>query len=318
MDLQASVYIADHHGLIGSALRAKLSQLGCEIISDPPGAFALRDAKVVDRLFSRARPEFVFLIGDASGGIGANQKRPADLMLDNLLVNCHVIENARRYGTRKLLYLASSCIYPKFVAQPMRVESLMSGGLEPTNEPYAIAKLGGLYLCRAYRQQFQAGFITAVPANVFGPGDDFSAEDSHVIAALMRRMHTAKTARQRDVVIWGSGLPRREFIFAEDVADACIFLMDHYDGAEPVNVGAGADWSIRELAEMIAEVVGFAGNLVFDRSKPDGMPAKLLDSSVLQKMGWRAKTSLKEGLIRTYQWFAREGTIRERNASAIL
>ena len=319
MDLQASVYIADHHGLIGSALRAKLSQLGCEkIISDPPGAFALRDAKVVDRLFSRARPEFVFLIGGASGGIGANQKRPADLMLDNLLVNCHVIENARRYGTRKLLYLASSCIYPKFVEQPMRVESLMSGGLEPTNEPYAIAKLGGLYLCRAYRQQFQAGFITAVPANVFGPGDDFSAEDSHVIAALMWRMHTAKTARQRDVVIWGSGLPRREFIFAEDVADACIFLMDHYDEAEPVNVGVGADWSIRELAEMIAEVVGFAGNLVFDRTKPDGMPAKLLDSSVLQKMGWREKTSLKEGLIRTYQWFAYEATIRERNASAIL
>ena len=319
MDLQASVYIADHHGLIGSALRERLSQLGCEkIISDPPGAFALRDAQVVDRLFSRARPEFVFLIGGASGGIGANQKRPADLMLDNLLVNCHVIENARRYGTRKLLYLASSCIYPKLVEQPMRVESLLSGGLEPTNEPYAIAKLAGFYLCRAYRQQFQAEFISAVPANVFGPGDDFSAEDSHVIAALMRRMHAAKSARQSEVVIWGSGLPRREFIFAEDMADACIFLMDHYDAAEPVNVGVGADWSIRELAEMIADVVGFTGNLVFDPSKPDGMPAKLLDSSVLQKMGWQAKTSLKEGLIRTYRWFAHEGTIREPHASAIL
>jgi GDP-L-fucose synthase len=319
MDIEASVYIADHHGLIGSALRDKLSQLGCaKIISDPPGACTLRDAKLVDRLFSRARPEFVFLIGGASGGIGANQKRPADLMLDNLLVNCHVIENARRYGTRKLLYLGSSCSYPKFVEQPMRVDSLMSGGLEPTNESYGIAKLAGLYLCRAYRQQFQAEFITAVPANVFGPGDDFSAEDSHVIAALMRRMHEAKSARQSEVVIWGSGLPRREFILAEDMADACIFLMDHYDEAEPVNVGAGADWCIRELAEMIAEVVGFAGNLVFDRSKPDGMPAKLLDSSVLQTMGWRPKTSLKEGLIRTYQWFTHEGTIRERNAGPIL
>jgi GDP-L-fucose synthase len=217
-----------------------------------------------------------------------------------------------------LLYLASSCIYPKFTEQPMRPEALMSGHLEPTNEPYAIAKLAGVYLCRAYRRQFQANFITAIPANVFGPSDDFSLEDSHVIAALMRRMHEAKISGQSEVVIWGSGLPRREFIFAEDIADASIFLMDHYDEAEPVNVGVGADWSIRELAEMIAEVVGFAGNLVFDRSKPDGMPAKLLDSSVLQKMGWRPKTSLKEGLIRTYQWFAQEGTIRERNASAVL
>jgi GDP-L-fucose synthase len=319
MDRQASIYIADHHGLIGSSLRDKLIQLGCErIISDPLGWFALRDFNRVDELFSRARPELVFLIGGLSGGIGANQKRAADLMLDNLLVNCHVIENARRHGTRKLLYFASSCIYPKFVQQPMRVDSLMSGGLEPTNEPYAIAKLAGLHLCRAYRQQFQASFIAAIPANVFGPGDDFSLADSHVIAALMRRMHEAKISHQSEVVIWGSGLPRREFIFAEDMAEACIFLMEHYDGAEPVNVGVGSDWSIRELAEMIAEIVGFAGNLVFDRSKADGMPAKLLDSSVLQKMGWRPKTSLKDGLIRTYQWFAHEGTIRDRDASAIL
>jgi GDP-L-fucose synthase len=200
----------------------------------------------------------------------------------------------------------------------MAVKSLMSGGLETTNEPYAVAKLAGLYLCRAYRQQFQAKFIAAIPANVFGPGDDFSLEDSHVIAALIRKMHEAKISRQREVVIWGSGLPRREFVFAEDMADACLFLMDHYDGAEPVNVGVGADWSIRQLAEMIAEVVGFAGNLVFDSSKPDGMPAKLLDSSVLQKMGWRAKNSLRDGLLKTYQWFAHEGMKRDRDASAIL
>ena len=319
MDLQASVYIADHHGLIGSSVHNKLIQLGCEkIISDPLGWVALRDFNRVDGFFSRVRPELVFLIGGVSGGIGANQKRPADLMLDNLLVNCHVIESARRHGTRKLLYLASSCIYPKLVEQPMRVEALMSGGLEPTNESYAIAKLAGLYLCRAYQQQFQAKFIAAIPANVFGPGDDFSLEDSHVIAALMRRMHEAKISHQSEVVIWGSGLPRREFIFAEDMAEACIFLMEHYNGAEPVNVGVGADWSIRQLAEMIAEVVGFAGNLVFDPSKPDGMPAKLLDSSVLQKMGWRAKNSLRDGLLKTYQWFANEGMNRERDASAIL
>jgi len=319
MDLQASVYIADHHGLIGSSVHNKLIQLGCEkIISDPLGWVALRDFNRVDGFFSRVRPELVFLIGGVSGGIGANQKRPADLMLDNLLVNCHVIESARRHGTRKLLYLASSCIYPKLVEQPMRVEALMSGGLEPTNESYAIAKLAGLYLCRAYQQQFQAKFIAAIPANVFGPGDDFSLEDSHVIAALMRRMHEAKISRQSEVVIWGRGLPRREFIFADDMADACVFLMEHYDGADPVNIGVGADWSIRELAEIIAEVVGFAGNLVFDRSKPDGMPAKLLDSSLLQKMGWRPKTSLKDGLIRTYQWLVHEGAIRKRDASAIL
>ena len=319
MDLQASVYIADRHGLIGSSLRDKLIQLGCEkVISDPLRESALGDFKRVDGVFSRARPDFVFLIGGASGGIGVNQKRPADLMLDNLLVNCHVIENARRHKTRKLLYLASSCIYPKFAEQPMAVKSLMSGGLEPTNETYAVAKLAGLYLCRAYRQQFQAKFIAAIPANVFGPGDDFSLEDSHVIAALIRKMHEAKISRQKEVVIWGSGLPRREFVFAEDMADACLFLMDHYDGAEPVNVGVGADWSIRQLAEMIAEVVGFAGNLVFDSSKPDGMPAKLLDSSVLQKMGWRAKNSLRDGLLKTYRWFAHEGMKRNRDASAIL
>ena len=319
MDLQASVYIADHHGLIGSSVHNTLIQLGCEkIISDPLGWVALRDFNRVDGFFSRVRPELVFLIGGVSGGIGANQKRPADLMLDNLLVNCHVIESARRHGTRKLLYLASSCIYPKLVEQPMRVEALMSGGLEPTNESYAIAKLAGLYLCRAYQQQFQAKFIAAIPANVFGPGDDFSLEDSHVIAALMRRMHEAKISRQSEVIIWGSGLPRREFIFADDMADACVFLMEHYDGADPVNIGVGADWSIRELAEIIAEVVGFSGNLEFDRTKPDGMPAKFLDSSVLQKMGWQPKTSLRDGLLKTYQRFAHEGMNRERDASAIL
>ena len=321
MDCQASVYIADHHGLVGSSLRDKLIHLGFQkVIGDTAADFSPADSRQPDQFFSRARPEFVFLIGGISGGIGANQRTPADLMLDNLLVNCRVIECARRYGTRKLLYLASSCIYPKFVEQPMRIESLMSGRLEATNEGYAIAKLAGLFLCQAYRQQFQANFITAIPANVFGPGDDFSQEDSHVIGALMRRMHEAKISRQNEVVIWGTGLPRREFIFAEDLAEACIFLMDRYDGAEPVNVGVGADWSIRELAEVIAEIVGYSGNLVFDTSKPDGMPAKLLDSSVLHQIGWQPKISLKEGLSTTYQWFTRDGhfTHTERDAREIL
>ncbi len=320
MERQSSIYIVDHHGLVGASLRDKLGRLGFEnIIWDPP-AFSLADLQTADEFFARIKPEFVFLIGGASGGISANQRYPAHLMFDNLLTNCCVIEKARQYGTRKLLYLASSCIYPKIVEQPMRIESLMSGKLEPTNEPYAIAKLAGLYLCRAYRQQFNVNFITAIPANVFGPGDDFSAEDSHVIAALMRRMHEAKLAGQREVVIWGSGLPRREFIFCEDLAEACLLLMDDYNGAEPVNLGVGMDWSIRELAEAIAEVVDYAGKLEFDTSKPDGMPAKLLDSTVLSTMGWRPKVSLKEGLVKTYQWFVSEGkfTDQKQNGRAVL
>jgi len=304
MDLQASVYIADHHGLIGSSVHNKLIQLGCEkIISDPLGWVALRDFNRVDGFFSRVRPELVFLIGGVSGGIGANQKRPADLMLDNLLVNCHVIESARRHGTRKLLYLASSCIYPKLVEQPMRVEALMSGGLEPTNESYAIAKLAGLYLCRAYQQQFQAKFIAAIPANVFGPGDDFSLEDSHVIAALMRRMYEAKISRQSEVVIWGSGLPRREFIFADDMADACLYLLEHYDGSAQVNVGTGSDLTIRDVAATIASVVGFCGETCWDTTKPDGTLQKLLDVSKLAQLGWTSNIGLEEGLERTVAWY---------------
>jgi GDP-L-fucose synthase len=233
-------------------------------------------------------------------------------MIDNLVINCQVIEQARQHGIRKLLYLASSCVYPKIVEQPMRVESLMSGKLEPTNEPYAVAKLAGLYLCQAYRQQFNVNFITAIPANVYGPGDDFSPDDSHVIAALIRRMHEAKIGGQSQLVIWGSGSPRREFIFCDDAAEACLLLMNDYNGSEPVNVGVGIDWSIRDLATMVAEVVGYSGDLVFDTSKPDGMPAKLLDSSVLHAMGWQPKTSLKEGLARTYQWFVREGKFTDQ------
>jgi GDP-L-fucose synthase len=321
MERQSRIYIADPQGLIGSSLRNKLNEQGFRnVIGDVSSSLLLTDFKAVDDLFSRSRPEFVFLIGGASGGISANQKKPADLMLDNLLTSCHVIESARRYEARKLLYLASSCIYPKYAEQPMRIESLMSGKLEPTNEPYAIAKLAGLYLCLAYRQQFHADFITAIPANVFGPGDDFSGDDSHVIGALMRRMHEAKNSYQNEIVIWGSGTPRREFIFSEDVAEACILLIDNYEGAEPVNIGVGSDCSIRDLAEMIKEVVGYPGDLVFDPTRPDGMPAKLLDSTILRKLGWTPKTPLKDGLSKTYKWFAREDEFakRERNGRAVL
>jgi GDP-L-fucose synthase len=321
MEKNARIYVAGNDGLIGKAICSQLERAGYEnILGRQRSAPQLTDATVVEAFFARANPEYVFLVGGKSGGIGANQKFPGELMLDNLLVDCHVIESARRHGASKLLYLASSCVYPKFSDQPMKVEYLMTGKLEPTNEPYAIAKLAGLILSQAYRRQFECQFVTAIPANVFGPGDNFSLEDSHVIGALMRRMHDAKICGQAHVDIWGSGLPRREFIFSQDLARACLFLMDVYDGEEPINVGVGRDWSIKEIAEMIREVVGYSGEIKFDRSKPDGMPAKLLESSCLKQMGWKPQTSIQDALAITYEWFRQQGSDGEgkENVRAIL
>lgn len=303
MEQRGKIFIADHHGLAGAAIRSRLEAEGFQnIISDDlcPG---LTDAAQVDEFFACLAPEYVFLIGGKAGGIRANQQFPADLMLDNLLVTCHVMESARRHGVKKLLYLGSSCAYPKFCQQPMGVQALMTGKLEPTNEAYATAKLAGLALCQAYRQQFRVNFISAIPANMFGPGDDFSEEDSHVVGALIRRIHEAARKGDREVAIWGTGSPRREFIFAPDLADCCSFLMQRFDDGEPINIGVGQDWSIRELAEMIKEIVGYRGGLKFDTSKPDGMPAKLLDSSRLRELGWRPRTSIREGLLATYRWY---------------
>lgn len=237
-------------------------------------------------------------------------------MRDNLLVNCHVIESAHRHGVQKLLYLASSCVYPKFSRQPMKVEYLTTGKLEPTNEPYAIAKLAGLFLCQAYRQQFGNHIIAAIPANVFGPGDNFNLEDSHVVAALMRRMHEAKIRDEASIEVWGSGLPRREFIFSGDLARACLFLMDIYEGEEPINIGVGSDWSIKEIAETIRDVVGYTGELTFNHSQPDGMPAKLLDSSPIAELGWKSRTPIRDALSITYDWFLQHEPNLERNEGA--
>jgi GDP-L-fucose synthase len=242
-------------------------------------------------------------VGGKAGGIGANQKLPADLMLNNLLVDCHVIDNAYRCGVKKLLYVGSSCCYPRACLQPMQVSSLMTGVLESTNEAYATAKLAGIKLTQAYRQQHGSNMISAIPANVFGPGDDFGVEDSHVIAALMVKMHQAKLCQTDNVEVWGSGLPRREFVYVADIADAAIFLMNHYSSPVPINVGSGADASIAEIAELIKEVVGYAGELRFDPKKPDGMPLKSLDSSELFALGWQPKTPLRLGLEKTYQWY---------------
>ncbi|MBM4048356.1 MAG: GDP-L-fucose synthase [Planctomycetes bacterium] len=306
MDKQSRIYVAGAETLIGSALLRQLERQGHRNLVGQPGhAPDLADGAQVDAFFARTKPEFVFFAAGKSGGIRANQKYPADLMIDNLLAACHVIQAAHRHGVKKLLYLASSCSYPKHCPQPMRVESLLTGPLEPTNEAYAVAKLAGLKLCQAYRQQHGANFICGIPADAFGPGDDFSPEDSHVVPALIRRMHEAKLAHAASVEIWGTGSPRREFIFADDLADACLFAMRHYDGPEPLNLGGGSNLSIKELAETIQAVVGFAGELRFDTSKPDGMPLKGLDSSRLLALGWRPQTPFRDALEATYQWFLR-------------
>ena len=303
MDKVARIFIADNNGLIGEAIRKRLKIEGYENVLGDFGTPSLTDAREVEAFFSRTLPEYVFAVGGKSGGIGANQKYPADLMLDNLLVDCHVIAAAHRCGAKKLLYLASSCSYPRACAQPMRVSSLMTGPLEPTNDAYATAKLAGIKLSQAYRQQYGIDMISVIPANVFGPGDDFSAEDSHVIAALMAKMHQAKVSQINRIDVWGSGLPRRDFVYLADVADAAIFLMQHYSAPLPINVGSGSDASIREIAELIKEVTGYPGELRFDAQKPDGMPLKSLDCSELFAMGWQPKVALRLGLEKTYQWF---------------
>lgn len=304
MKKDAKIYVAGGETLIGSAILRQLEVQGYEnVIGKPPKEPNLTQSEKVKAFFEESRPEYVFLAAGKSGGIQANQKYPAELMLDNLLVECHVIDSAYRYGVKKLLYLASSCSYPKHCPQPMQVESLMTGSLEPTNEAYAVAKIAGIKLCQAYCHQYGANFITGIPANAFGPGDDFSLEESHVIPALIRKMHDAKIESAESVEIWGTGTARREFILADDLADACIFIADKYDDPMPINIGGGLDLSIKELAELIKEAIGYRGQLHFDISKPDGMPLKALDSGKLRSLGWQPKTSFLAAVEATYNWF---------------
>ena len=263
----------------------------------------LTDAAAVDAFFARTRPTHVFLAGGKSGGIRANQKYPAELMLDNLLVECHVIASAHRHSVTKLLYLASSCTYPKLCPQPMRVEAILTGPFEPTNEAYSVAKLAGIKLCQAYRRQYGANFVSGVLADIFGADEEFDAEDAHVVPALIRKMHEAKERGLPSAEIWGTGRPQREFGFSDDLADACILVMREYNGAEPINIGTGQAISIREVAEFIRDVVGFRGELRFDPSRPDGMPMKLLDTAPLRALGWQPQTPLSEALALTYESF---------------
>lgn len=304
MDHGAKVFVAGHRGLVGSAIVRRLRGAGFDnLVLRTHAELDLGDAAAVREFFAAERPEYVFLAAARVGGILANDSYPADFIRDNLLIQTSVIDAAQRHGVRKLLFLGSSCIYPKHAPQPMREDCLLTGPLEPTNEWYAVAKIAGIKMCQAYRRQHGFNAICLMPTNLYGPGDNFDLATSHVLPALIRKFHDARECGAAEVVVWGSGTPRREFLHVDDLADACLFLMEGYDGERIVNVGVGEDISIAELAELVQRVVGFQGRIVLDPSKPDGTPRKLLDVSRLRELGWSARIGLEEGIRETYAWF---------------
>jgi len=298
------IYVAGHNGLVGSAIVRRLRADGASnLLLRSSKELDLRRQAEVERFFAEQRPQYVFLAAAKVGGIEANRSRPAQFIRDNLQIQTSVIDAAYRNGTRKLLFLGSSCIYPRLAPQPMPEDSLLTGPLEPTNQWYAIAKIAGLKMCQAYRREFQFDAISAMPTNLYGPGDNFDLLESHVLPALIRKCHEAKLRHADALEVWGTGTPRREFLHVDDLADACVFLMRQYSDEPPINVGWGEDISIAELARLIADTVGFNGELRFDRSKPDGTPRKLLDTARLTALGWQPKIHLKAGLASTYEWF---------------
>ena len=302
MEKDAKIYIAGHTGMVGSAIVRKLEEQGyTNLIYRRSKELDLRNQAQVDAFFAEERPEYVFLAAAKVGGIVANNTYRADFIYENLMIECNVIHSAHKYGAKKLLFLGSSCIYPKMAPQPLNESSLLSGYLEPTNEPYAVAKIAGIKLCENYRRQYGDDFISAMPTNLYGPNDNYDLQNSHVIPALLRKVHEAKEKGEPAVEIWGSGSPMREFLHVDDLAEACVFLMDNYSGEEMVNIGAGVDITIKDLAYLIKEVAGYEGELIFNTDKPDGTPRKLMDVSKLNNMGWRYSIELKEGLERTYQ-----------------
>lgn len=304
LDTEARIFVAGGGALVGDALLRRLRDAGfINLLGVGDTEPDLRDAEAVDEFFASERPEYVFLLGGRSGGIARNLREPAELMLDNLRIETALIPAAHRHGVRKLLYLAAACIYPRDCEQPMRPAQLGSGPVEPSSEAYAMAKWAGLVLCRAYARQYGARFITAIPANPFGPGDDTRSEDAHVVGALIRRMHEAKQRGDAEVIVWGTGRARRDFLFAPDLADALVFLMQRYDGEQPINVSGASDVAIGELAECIQKVVGFSGRLRFDASRPDGAPRKTLDGEALHALGWSPRHALEEALTATVRWF---------------
>jgi GDP-L-fucose synthase len=304
MNPDASIYVAGHRGLVGAALVRRLGVAGFhKLLLRERSELDLTCQRAVAEFFAGARPQYVCLAAAKVGGILANSTYPADFLRDNLTIETNVIDSAWRTGVRKLLFLGSSCIYPRDAPQPMSEDCLLGGPLEPTNEPYAIAKIAGLMLCRAYRRQHGFNAICIMPTNLYGPGDNFSLQNSHVLPALLRRVHEAKESGAAEVVIWGTGRPRREFLYVDDLADACLFLMERYEDERLINVGWGRDQTIAELAGTVARVVGFSGGLRYDPSKSDGTPRKLLDTTRLAALGWSPRTELEPGLRSTYEWF---------------
>tara|TARA_B100000745_G_scaffold189426_1_gene124404 strand:+ start:1868 stop:2818 length:951 start_codon:yes stop_codon:yes gene_type:complete len=314
LDRHAPVFVAGHRGLVGSAIVRRLEAEGfTDLRTVGREVLDLRDQSAVDSWFDVERPRYVFLVAGTVGGIHANTSRPAEFLYDNLMIHGTVVQAAHRIGVEKLLYLGSSCIYPRLAEQPIMEEALLSGALEPTNEGYALAKIVGIKLCETYRRQYGDDFISAMPTNLYGPGDNFDLEGGHVLPALMRRFHEAREAGEATVGVWGTGNARREFLHVDDLADACLFLMDGYSALGHVNVGTGVDLTIRELAETVRDLVHPGADLAFDASMPDGMPRKVLDVSKLAGLGWTAQTSLTEGIVSTYAWFveaAERGDLR--------
>lgn len=307
MQLTDKIYIAGHRGMVGGAIKRKLISLGYQnLVLRTSGELDLRSQQAVNDFFAAEKPDYVFLAAAKVGGIHANNTYRADFLYDNLMIAANVIHAAYQHNAAKLMFLGSSCIYPRMAPQPITESSLLTGSLEATNEPYAIAKIAGIKLCEAYRQQYGCNFISVMPTNLYGIGDNYHPENSHVLPALIRRFHEARSAGKPAVTVWGTGTPKREFLFADDLADACVYLMHHYDGEELVNIGTGEDLSIRELAELVKEVTNYEGDIIFDSSKPDGTPRKLMDVSKLHGLGWKHSTDLHSGIHMAYADFVKK------------
>jgi GDP-L-fucose synthase len=304
MEKDSKIYVAGHRGLVGSAIMRRLEIEGCKnLITRTHAELDLTRQEKVEEFFHEERPDYVFLAAARVGGIYANNTYPAEFIYSNLTIQTNVIHASYLFEVKKMLFLGSSCIYPKNCPQPMKEEYLLSGHLEPTNEPYAVAKIAGIKMCQAYNRQYETNFFSVMPTNLYGPNDNFDLKMSHVLPALIRKFHEAKTEGLSEVEIWGTGSPRREFLHVDDLTDACLFLMNNYNSSKIINIGAGKDLKIKELAEMIARIVGFEGRLVFNSIKPDGMPKKLLDVSRLHSFGWRARIGLEQGIAETYKWY---------------
>jgi GDP-L-fucose synthase len=304
MDKESKIYVAGHRGLVGSAIVRRLTNEGYDnLLTATSKELDLREQSAVREFFGRERPDYVFLAAARVGGILANNEFPADFIYQNLMIEANVIESARLFGVSKLLCLGSTCIYPKMAPQPLKEEYLLTGPLESTNEWYAVAKIAGIKLCQAYQRQYGCKFISAMPTNLYGPEDNFDLESSHVMPALIRKFHEAKVSGGPEVTVWGSGKPMREFLHVDDCAAACLYLMEHYEAEGIVNIGVGEDISIADLARLVGETVGYKGKIVYDSSKPDGTPRKLVDTARINGLGWRAGIPLEEGVKNTYQWF---------------